>query len=174
MNSRDVLLDGFGRLPDLVHAAADGLDEDLLADRLDGATNSVAWLLWHLTRVQDDHVAGVAGQGQVWTGEGWAERFALPLDDADTGYGHTGGQVGLVRAPAALLLGYFDAVQARTVEYLRTLGDGDLDRVVDTSWDPPVTLGVRLVSVLDDDLEHAGQAALLRGVLLRRNGRAGG
>ena len=168
MRSRDVLLDGYGRIPGVVHAAVEGLDEDRLADRLDGATNSVAWLVWHLTRVQDDHVADVAGHEQLWTAAGWAERFALPLDDADTGYGHTGEQVAAVRAPAALLLGYLDAVCARTTEYLRTLGDDDLDRVVDTSWDPPVTLGVRLVSVLDDDLEHAGQAALLRGLLLRR------
>ncbi|GAA4988701.1 mycothiol transferase [Kineococcus glutinatus] len=169
MNSRDLLLDGYGRIPDLVRAAVDGLDDARLADRLDGATNSVAWLVWHLVRVQDDHVADVAGHEQVWTADGWARRFALPLEDTDTGYGHDSGQVSLVRAPADLLLGYLDAVHARTTAYLRGLGDEDLDRVVDERYDPPVTLGVRLVSVLDDDLEHAGQAALLRGVLLRRS-----
>ena len=168
MRSRDVLLDAHDRVLGSVRAAVAGLDDDRLADRLDGATNSIAWLVWHLTRVQDDHVAEVAGREQVWTAGGWARRFALPLDDADTGYGHTSEQVGLVRAGAEQLTGYYEAVHAATRSFLEQLGDEDLDRVVDTSYDPPVTLGVRLVSVLDDDLEHAGQAALLRGVLLRR------
>ena len=52
--------------------------------------------------------------------------------------------------------------------YLATLDDDDLDRVVDTRWDPPVTVGVRLVSVIADDLQHVGQAAYVRGLLHRR------
>ena len=63
------------------------------------------------------------------------------------------------------LRAYHDAVYARTIEYVRTLQDADLDRVVDTSWDPPVTLGVRLVSVVNDDQQHVGQAAFVRGLL---------
>ena len=73
-----------------------------------------------------------------------------------------------LRAAPDLLLGYFEAVHQRTLSYVRGLSDGDLTRVVDTSWDPPVTLAVRLVSVLSDDLQHAGQAAFLRGILKRR------
>ena len=42
---------------------------------------------------------------------------------------------------------------------LEGLAPDDLDRVVDRRWDPPVTLGVRLVSIADDSLQHAGQAA---------------
>ena len=170
MNSRDVLLDGFGRLPDLVHAAADGLDEDQLADRLDGATNSIAWLVWHLTRVQDDHVAEVAGTAQAYTEAGWADRFALPFDPSAIGYGFSSEDVGNTRVTDTdLLLGYHAEVHRRTAEFLRTLGADDLDRVVDRRWDPPVTLGVRLLSVIGDDLQHAGQAALLRGLLERRS-----
>ena len=52
-----------------------------------------------------------------------------------------------------------------TVAYLATVAPEDLDRVVDERWDPPVTLGVRLVSVLSDDLQHAGQAAYARGLI---------
>jgi hypothetical protein len=69
---------------------------------------------------------------------------------------------------ADLLLGYFDAVAARTLRYVDGLVDGDLDRIVDERWDPPVSLGVRLISVADDDIQHAGQAALVRGVVERR------
>ncbi|WP_432511267.1 mycothiol transferase [Kineococcus sp. SYSU DK001] len=168
MDSKDVLLDLYGRIPDAVHAAVDGLDEDALSARLDPAANSIAWLVWHLARVQDDHVSEVAGREQVWTADGWADRFGLPFAPAETGYGHDAGQVGRVRASADLLTGYLDAVHARTVAYLGGLTDADLDRVVDEAWDPPVTLGVRLVSVADDDLEHAAQAAFVRGVLQRR------
>jgi hypothetical protein len=122
--------------------------------------------VWHLTRIQDDHVADVAGTEQVWTSAGWADRFGLPFEPADTGYGHGAEQVAAVRVPSAdLLTGYHDAVHERTVAYARTLVDADLDRVVDHRWDPPVTLGARLVSVLADDLQHAGQAAYVRGLL---------
>jgi hypothetical protein len=168
MDAKDILLDGYGRISPLVHAAVDGLDEDALSARLDPGANSIAWLVWHLARVQDDHVSDVAGHEQTWTADGWAERFALPFGPGETGYGFDADQVGQVRAGAELLTGYLDAVQARTVDFLGGLSGADLDRVVDDAWDPPVTSGVRLVSVLDDDLEHAAQAAFVRGVLERR------
>ena len=169
MTSAEVLVDAFGRVRDAVHAAIDGLSGDELAQRLDPDANSIAWLVWHLSRVQDDHVSEVAGADQIWTSGGWAERFALPLTLSDTGYGHTSEQVASVRVgDAALLGGYYDAVHDETARYVAGLSDTDLDRVVDRRWDPPVTLGVRLVSVIADDLQHAGQAALVRGVLLRR------
>ncbi|MGY0489228.1 mycothiol transferase [Streptomyces sp. WG-D5] len=165
MRSHDVLKDGYQRIREEVHAAVEGLSVDELHERPDDAANSIAWLVWHLTRVQDDHVADAADQEQVWISDGWAERFDLPLAESDTGYGHTPKQVGQVRvASGDLLTGYYDAVHERTVRFLDGLEDADLDRVVDEAWDPPVTLGVRLVSVLSDDLQHVGQAAYLRGL----------
>ncbi|MVU77015.1 DUF664 domain-containing protein [Nocardia sp. ET3-3] len=169
MTSADLLVDAFGRIKENVHGAVAGLTTQELGVRLDEGANSIAWLIWHLTRVQDDHVAEVAGLEQVWTAQGWAKRFELPLDDAATGYGHTAADVAALNGvPAELLLGYFDAVHAQSVEYVSALVDADLPRIVDTRWDPPVTLGVRLISVIDDDIQHAGQAAFVRGVLLRR------
>ena len=168
MRSTDVLTDAFDRVRDAVHPAVNGLGPDELAARPDAGSNSIAWLVWHLTRIQDDHVSGAAGGPQVWTSRGWADRFALPFDVSDTGYGHDAGAVAAVRADAASLLGYFEDVHAATMAFLATLGDGDLERVVDTHWDPPVTLGVRLVSVIADDLQHVGQAAYVRGILQGR------
>jgi uncharacterized protein DUF664 len=164
---RDVLADAFARVLEEVRAAVDGLTEEQLAHRLDAAANPIAWLVWHLLRVQDDHVAEVAGREQVWTAGGWAARFGLPFADSATGYGHSAAEVGRVRASAELLTGYADAVTAQTLDFLRGVEGEDLDRVVDERWDPPVTLGVRLVSVISDDLQHAGQAAYVRGVLER-------
>jgi uncharacterized damage-inducible protein DinB len=166
--SAELLVDAFGRVRERVHDVVEGLSEDELSWRIDDGANSIAWLVWHLLRVQDDHVAAVAGDDQVWTSSGWYERFALPLDAGDTGYGHDNDQVGAVRCRGEDLIGYADAVNEMSLRFVRQLGDDDLSRVVDERWDPPVTLGVRLVSVIDDDLEHVGQAAYVRGVLERR------
>ena len=168
MRTSDVLADGFGRVQGIVHRVLDGITADELAGRVDPQANTVAWLVWHLTRIQDDHVADVAGVEQVWTGAGWYDRFALPLGAGETGFGHdTDDVAALDGASAQLLRSYHDAVHAQTLAFVATVTDGDLDRVVDTSWDPPVTLGVRLVSVISDDLQHAGQASYVRGVLQR-------
>jgi hypothetical protein len=117
--------------------------------------------------VQDDHIADAFGVPQVWTEYG--KRFELPLEPYDTGYGHTSEQVARVTVPSAdLLTGYYDAVHEQTVRLVSAVTDPDLDRIVDEGWDPPVSLGVRLVSVIDDCAQHVGQAAFIRGVLLRR------
>jgi hypothetical protein len=168
MTSAELLVDAFGRIRGVVHRVVEGLTPEQLAFRLDPETNSIAWLVWHLTRIQDDHVAGVAGAEQVWTSHGWVERFGLPFDPRDTGYGHRADEVAAVRVAGELLVGYYDAVHEQTARYVERLGDADLARIVDRSWDPPVTLGVRLVSVIADDLQHAGQAAFVRGILQRR------
>jgi uncharacterized damage-inducible protein DinB len=142
---------------------------DDLAKRVDDDANSIAWLLWHLTRVQDDHIAEVAGGEQLWTSDGWADRFGLPFSADETGYGQSSSDVGEVNGVSGeLLTGYHDAVHERTIRFVEGLDDADLGRVVDTRWDPPVTLGVRLVSVISDDLQHAGQAAFVAGMLKRR------
>lgn len=169
MSSSDVLIEAFGRIREVVHQVVDGLPPDQLTARIDRHANPIAWLVWHLTRIQDDHVADAAETEQVWTAVGWLHRFALPFEPTATGYGHTSEDVAAVRVQSGdLLTGYHDAVHDQTVAFLRRLGDDDLSRVVDHSWTPPVTLGVRLVSVLSDGLQHAGQAALVHGVLSRR------
>ena len=168
MTSADLLADAFGRVRDGVHAAAIGLTPQQLAFRPTPEANSIAWLVWHLSRVQDDHVADATQTEQVWTSGGWAPRFGLPADSRDTGYGHNPSQVEGVQVNSAeVLTAYYDAVHARTIRFVTTITDADLPRIVDESWDPPVTLAVRLMSVISDDLQHAGQAAYLRGIIER-------
>ncbi len=165
----EILIDAFDRLPDLVRSAVDGLTAEQLRWAPAPGANSVGWLVWHLTRVQDDHVADVLGQEQIWEQDGWAARFGLDPKTEETGYAHTGAQVAAVRPESAqVLIDYYETVAARTREFLHTLTDKALDRVVDEAWDQPVTLGVRLVSVLNDDAQHVGQAAYVRGILGRR------
>jgi hypothetical protein len=168
MDIAELLVEPFVRVRGIVHRVVDGLDAAQLTYRADPDANSITWLVWHLTRIQDDHVADAAGVDQVWTARGWAERFGLPFDDGATGYGHSSEDVAAVRvASPEILSGYHDAVHEQTIRFVASLGAADLDRVVDESWDPPVTLGVRLVSVIADDLQHAGQAAYVRGLAER-------
>lgn len=165
----DLLVDAFGRVRESVDEVVGGLDADALAVRLDQDANSIGWLVWHLTRVQDDHIAEVAQTEQVWSADGWYERFALPFPADATGFGHSRKDVAKVRGLGPeLLSGYHGAVHEATVRYLRRVRVADLDQVVDRSWTPPVTLGVRLVSVLGDTMQHVGQAAFVRGVVERR------
>ena len=169
MDVNGLLVDAFGRIRDATHGAVEGASLDLLTYRPDPDANCIAWLVWHLTRIQDDHVAGVAGTEQQWVAGGWAERFGLPFPPHATGYGHDRDEVGAVKVEGPLLLQYFDAVHEQTIRYVGGLRPADLDRIVDERWDPPVSLGVRLVSVVTDDLEHAGQAAFVRGLAERRD-----
>lgn len=168
MTSAELLADAFGRIKESFHAAVEGLTTEEMTARVDPDANSIAWLAWHLTRVQDDHVAGVAGTEQIYTSSGWVERFDLPFRPEEHGYGHTSEQVGAVVCDAQTVLGYYDEVHEATLKFVGKLRDADLDRVVDDNWDPPVTLGVRLVSVVNDDTQHVGQIAFIRGVLKRR------
>lgn len=167
MTPAEVLSEAYGRLPDLVRTAVDGLDADQLALRPGGSANPIGWLVWHLTRVEDSHFAEAFGHDELWLADGFAERWGLPLEPSDTGYGHSSDQVDAVRVGSVQqLLDYFDAVHALAEGLVAGLDDGDLARVVDERWDPPVTLLVRLVSVLDDAVQHAGQAAYARGIIL--------
>jgi uncharacterized damage-inducible protein DinB len=168
MTNADLLADAFGRIRESVHQVVDRLSTGDLTYRIADDANSIAWLIWHLTRIQDDHIAEVAGSEQVWLAAGWASRFGLALADADTGYGHRPDQVARVVCDSQLLDGYHAAVYEATLRFVANVSDADLDRIVDERWNPPVTLGVRLVSVIQDDLEHVGQAAYVRGIIERR------
>ena len=166
MDVSPLLLELYGRIPPLARDVVDGLDAKALTTAPGPGANTIGWLVWHLTRVQDHHVSELLDTEQLWVGGPWAARFGLEPDPSNTGYGHTPEEVAAVRpdGPAALVE-YLEAVHERTCGLLADLAPGDLDRIVDRRWDPQVTLGVRLVSVADDCLQHVGQAAYVRGLL---------
>ena len=177
MTAAGLLTDAFKRIQESVDSAVEGLDADQLAGRLDPDANPISWLIWHLSRVQDDHVAAAFGAAQVWSTRSWAPRLGMPEHTRELGYGHTSAQVEAVASaicgmpsPGKLLAEYHAAVHEQTISLVSGLSDADLERVVDDRWTPPVTLGVRLVSVISDDLQHVGQANYVRGILLRREG----
>jgi hypothetical protein len=166
-HAKQILIDAFGRVRELVIDLTDGLTDEIATYRPDPGANSIAWLIWHLTRIQDDHVADLAQVEQSWAD--WRARFRLPFRKWATGYGQGPDDVAAVRANGKLLADYHGAVHELTMRYLDGITAEELDRIVDTRWDPPVTAAVRLVSVIGDTMQHLGQAAYVRGLAQRRD-----
>ncbi|MGH9124506.1 MAG: mycothiol transferase [Acidimicrobiales bacterium] len=166
MDVAELLVELYDRIPPLVRGAVEGVTDDQLTEAPRQGANTIAWLLWHLTRVLDHHMAEILDQPQLWATGDWAASFGLAPEPRNTGYGHGPDDVMAVQPRDAwAVTDYLDAVFRRTRPWLAGLSAGDLDRIVDRRWDPPVTLGVRLVSIADDCLQHVGQAAYLRGLL---------
>lgn len=160
-----ILMDGFARVRVELPALIEGLGAEDLLWRPDPGANSIAWLLWHLTRVQDDHISALVAEEQVYTEQGFAGRFGLPYDVAAIGYGQSPADVGAFVLPEPTLLAeYHEAVYNRTAGVVRAMSIEDFSRIVDERWDPPVTAAVRVVSVLNDVTQHFGQAAYVRGL----------
>ena len=169
MGVLELLEDAASRPCDVARVVLDGISPEVLNTMPDGTGNSVAWLVWHAARQQDAQIAQLSGAPQVWTAQGWHAKFGLDRPEDAIGLGDTPPDVARVRvADPHLLRDYLAAAVAATAGYLRGLSEADLDEVVDRSWDPPVTRGVRIVSALDDAAQHLGQAAYVRGLLDER------
>ncbi len=162
--ARELLRDAFSRIIEHVDDLTDDLTDEVSFFRPTATANSIAWLIWHSARVQDAQLADIAGTEQVWFSGEWVDRFNLDLPRDAHGYGHTAEEVGKVRVPADLLAGYYHAVHKAALEYIASVSTEELARVVDTNWNPPVTASVRLVSIIDDCVQHLGQAAYVRGI----------
>ncbi|MGB5432475.1 MAG: DinB family protein [Acidimicrobiia bacterium] len=168
MDTSTLLAEAFRRIPELVRGACDGLGVTDLLYRPEPGANSIAWLVWHLSRVQDDHIAEIVGTEQVWADPVWSEMTGIDRDVSATGFGDTPEHVAaVIPLSSAALVAYNAAVTKRTLEYLAGVNDLEFDRIIDDSYDPPVSVGVRLVSVISDNLQHAGQARYLRGSIER-------
>lgn len=166
MDTSSLLIELYERIPPLAERAVEGLDTAELTRSPAPGVNTIGWLIWHLTRVQDHHVSEILDTDQLWVQGDWAARVGVDADPTNTGYGHSAGEMRSIRPESGeALLDHLGAVQRRTITMLRNTTADDLDRVVDDNWDPPVTLGVRLISIADDSLQHVGQANYLRGLL---------
>jgi hypothetical protein len=169
---RELIVDGYERLPDLVKEVLAGVRAADLDWEPAPDCNPLGWTVWHLTRVQDSQIADLAGREQLWTAEGWHRKFDRPADPDDTGYGHTAAEVRVFRSPSARVqLDYLRATWERTKQYLAAVGPADLDRELDEPYRPRPTVGVRILSILADCHWHAGEASYIRGLLQARGKR---
>ena len=167
MEWHELITDGYGRVLDALQKALSGLSQDDLDQQPHPDCNSMGWVAWHVTRVQDDHIADLMGEEQLWAKDGWHAKFNRAPDVADIGYGHSSEDVAAFKPPdVKTLLEYHRAVLERTKRYIATLSAADLDRELnEPRWQPLPTVGVRIVSVMSDGLQHVGQVAYLRGLL---------
>lgn len=165
MERYDLLADCYGRVLEFLENVLEGLTEDELNWQPCQDCNSIGWLTWHLTRQHDAQVASLIGEDQLWINKGWHAKFGRESDPQDIGFGHTLEQVTAFKSPdIQTLLDYQSAVLERSKKYFLTLSQTDLDRKLDEPWFQPLpTVGVRLISILEDSMLHAGQAAYVRG-----------
>jgi len=162
----DLLSDGYGRVLEFLENVLEGLNMDDLNWQPRPDCNSIGWLTWHLTRQQDAQMASLIGEEQLWIKEKWYAKFDREPDLQDSGFGHTPEQVTAFESPdVQTLLDYHRAVLERSKQYFLNLLKTDLDRKLDEPWFQPLpTVGVRLISILEDSLLHAGQVAYIRGL----------
>ena len=167
MEWNDLLADGYNRIVEVLERALKGLTQDDLSWQPRPDCNSMGWLSWHLTRQQDAQIASLMAEEQLWIKDGWHAKFNLPADPKDIGFGHTPEQVAAFKSPDVdTLLSYNRAVVERSKAYFNILSKSDLDRELDEPWFQPLpTVGVRLISIMDDSIIHAGQVAYIRGLL---------
>ena len=166
MEAKDIVLDALDRIRSILHRTLTGLTLDEMHRQPSHDTNSIAWLTWHLTRVQDNGISGLFDQEQAWISQGWHAKFGMEPDPDNEGQGHTPAQVAAFRAASVqLLLDYHDSVSARSKAFIGGLAPADFDRQLnEPQYQPVPTVGVRVVSILSDNLQHAGQTAYLRGL----------
>ena len=167
MKWQELIIDGYGRILQVLEKALSSLTQDDLNQQPHPDCNSMGWLTWHLTRVQDDHIADLMGEDQLWVKDGWHAKFNRAPDPKDIGFGHSSEDVAAFKSPdVETLLEYHRAVLERSKRYISTLSTADLDQELNEPWFQPLpTVGVRLVSIMSDNLQHAGQVAYLRGLL---------
>ena len=165
MESNAIVIDALGRIQNTIRRVLDGMTPDQLYYRPAENSNSTAWVIWHLTRVQDHHISDMGGLEQLWTSDGWHARFGMEADGKNTGTGHTPGDVAKIRPDAETLQSYYDAVYERTKTVLSSLTPEDMDRELDEpQYSPLPTIGVRCASIISDNTQHVGQAAYIKGL----------
>ena len=167
MEGAELIADSLGRINRILHRAMEGVPAEVLCKQPTSDANTMVWLAWHLTRVQDHHISDLMEQPQLWVSGGWHEKFGMAKDEKETGTGHTLDQVRALKVDSAELpLAYADAVYERAKQYLATVTPSDLDATIDEpQFDPLPTVGVRLVSIIADNTQHAGQVMYVRGLL---------
>ena len=166
MEWNDLLADSYGRILEYLEYVLDGLNQDDLDWQPAEDCNTIGWLAWHLTRQEDAQISSLMGEDQLWISDKWHEKFGMPADESDIGFGHTKEQVAAFRSPdTKTLTGYQRAVLGRAKGYFETLSKTDLDRELQEPWFKPLpTVGVRLISIMNDATLHLGQAAYVRGL----------
>ena len=166
MSSTESVVSTLQRNWDMIDAALDGLDDATISHIPMNQCNSIAWILWHMSRVVDTFVnTRFRSEPQLWIADGWYERFGMGDDPEDRGVGWTTERVSSWQAPdRSVLIGYYQAVRAASDRYLSSATDAELAEMKVISPVPePRTVANALGQMVWDAVAHGGQIAYLRG-----------
>ena len=164
MEFQQLLQNVFERVAQYLEKALDGLTQEDLNQLPGSDCNSIGWLTWHLTRSQDSAISSLMGKEQIWIADKWYSKFNRNPDPADTGFGHSSEDVARFQSPEAkTLLDYHYAILRQTKEYISKLSTAELGQETNNPRHP--TVGLRLAAIINDNLQHTGQVAYLRGLL---------
>jgi len=146
-----------------IKQSTDGLTDEQLYYQPTPESNSIAWLVWHLSRWRDYISATISGEPQIWVSAGWAQRYGMP--DTRTGMGDTPAQMTAFRVARAVLFGYVDAAHQRTVERVAALTPTQLQQPIASHTGERRPAWRALVGMCGDSAQHTGQIAYLRGMM---------
>lgn len=167
MTWQQLLIDGYGRIYEELQRALSGLSQGDLDHQPKPDCNSMGWLAWHLIRVQDGQIADLMDAEQVYIKDGWYSEFNRQPEPEDVGFGHSSEQVAAFKSPdVSVIMNYEKEVLERVKSFINSLSAEDLDRELNEPWFQPLpNVGVRLISIMSDALQHTGQIAYVRGLL---------
>lgn len=157
------IVDGLEQAHRSVEGLAEGVTDEQFYHQPTHETNSIAWLVFHLSRWRDKASADATGETQVWISEGWAQRFGMA--EERTGVGDTPEQVAAFKVPRDQVLGYADAAHRASVERVSKLAPEQFDEQVDY-WEGTKAPSWRAwAGVIVDSMQHVGQIDYLRGLI---------
>jgi hypothetical protein len=166
MEVKDSILEGLNEVQSALKQAVDGLSQEELMWQPQPGANHIAYILWHTLRVEDWFFQYMFQRTpQVWESEKRHEKLNLPDDPRITGFGYTAEQVdGFPAVKLSDLLGYGEAVRARTLDYLRQLDAAKFDEIVQSRIFGEVRMGNLLSHLICEIAQHVGQIAYIRGL----------
>ena len=165
MSATEITMSALSRNWGMVDKALEDVDDAMLGDRPNDESNSMGWLLFHMSRIVDRFVHTWCQETpQVWIKDGWHEKFGLDDDLNNTGGGWTKEQVATWQLPPKeSVVGYYESVKAAATKYIESLSASDMERQLEIPPRPPMSVGTFLGIVVFDNCVHGGQIAYLRG-----------
>jgi len=149
---------------DYIARAIKDLSPDELAWRPKPHSNNIAFLLWHLARVEDLWINRlILGGKSMYETDGWYKKFKTPAQDSGFGYDQAKLAAWPVPTPE-LLQSYTAAVREKTLAFLKTTDEKKLDEPKDFILNK-ATVGWALSHLISEIGEHSGQIGYLRGVM---------
>ena len=165
MGATDIYLEAIKRSDADLRRALEGLTtEDVRKQPAGEGSNPISWLVWHLTRTRDNISSSIVGRKPLWESEGWGAKFGMSdgIPSFKPDNVHTFDPKSI-----ETLTGYFEAVAANSLKIIEGLQESDMSRMVESTIPgrPAQPVVGRLAVILNDNIQHVGQVAYLRGLI---------